>query len=129
MMIDPQARYLKTHEWIKQEDDNIYMMGLSAYAIEQLGDIVYMELSEVGRELEAEEPFGVVESVKTAADIYAPITGTVTAVNDKIPDNPDILKKDAYGNGWLVKIKASNLSELETLMDETAYKEFIESEG
>lgn len=129
MMIDPQARYLKTHEWVKKEDGDIYAVGLSAYAIEQLGDIVYMELPEVGRTLEKEEPFGVVESVKSASDMYVPIAGTVTAVNGEIPESPDILKNDAYQAGWLVKIKASDPSELEGLMDEVAYKKFLETEA
>lgn len=129
MMIDSQARYLKTHEWIKKQDGNIYAVGLSAYAIEQLGDIVYMELPEVGRSLQKEEPFGVVESVKVASDMYAPVAGTVTSVNGEIPENPDLLKKDAYDAGWIIKIEVSDPSELESLMDEAAYKKFLDTEA
>ena len=129
MMIDPQARYLKTHEWVKKEEGDIYVVGLSAYAIEQLGDIVYMELPEVGRTLKKEEPFGVVESVKSASDMYVPVAGAVTAVNNQVPDNPDILKTDAYGKGWLIKIEVSNPADAEALMDGAAYKKFIETEA
>ncbi len=129
MMIDPDARYLESHEWAKKADGNVFTVGLSGYAIEQLGDIVYMELPEVAAEFKKGESFGIVESVKSAADMYAPISGKVVEVNTAIPDGPDILKTDAYGAGWLIKIEATDASEFETLMDEAAYNKFLETEA
>ena len=129
MMIDAEARYLQSHEWARKEADNIFVIGLSAYAIEQLGDIVYMELPEVGSEFKKTEPMGVVESVKTAADMYTPLSGKVVEINEAIPDNPDVLKTDAYKEGWLIKVEASDPSEVEILMDADAYRKFIETEA
>lgn len=129
MMIDPEARYLQSHEWAKKESQGVFVVGLSTYAVEQLGDIVYMELPEVGAEFKKEEPFGVVESVKAAADMYMPISGKIVEVNEEIPDSPDTLKDDAYEAGWLIKIEASNADEFETLMDAAAYKKFLETEA
>ena len=129
MMIDADACYLKSHEWIKKQKGDVFSVGLSAYALEQLGDIVYMELPEVGNEFKKEEPFGVVESVKSAADMYMPISGKIIAVNADAPDNPDMLSKDAYGDGWLIKIEAADLAELDVLMDAAAYGKFLETEG
>lgn len=127
MMIDVDARYLESHEWAKKEN-SVFAVGLSAYAIEQLGDIVYMELPEEGAEFQKGDSFGIVESVKSAADMYAPVSGKVVAVNTHVPDGPDILKEDAYDAGWLIRIEASDLSEFETLMDESAYRKFLETE-
>lgn len=129
MMIDADARYLKSHEWAKKESGNVFSVGLSAYAIEQLGDIVYMELPEVGKQFKKEESFGIVESVKSAADMYAPVSGKVVEVNSNIPDNPDVLKTDPYGAGWLIKIEASDPAEFDGLLDESAYRKFLETEA
>ncbi|MHC4525621.1 MAG: glycine cleavage system protein GcvH [Planctomycetota bacterium] len=128
MMIDADARYLQSHEWVKKTDGNVFTVGLSAYAIEQLGDIVYMELPEAGAEFAAGDAFGVVESVKSASDMYMPIGGKVVEVNESVPDGPDVLKTDAYGAGWMIKIEASDPSEFDALMDEAAYKKFLETE-
>ncbi|MEN8128306.1 MAG: glycine cleavage system protein GcvH [Planctomycetota bacterium] len=130
MLVDADAHYLKSHEWVKQ-DGNICSVGLSAYALEQLGDIVYIELPEVGTEFKKEDIFGVIESVKSASDMYMPISGKVVEVNTEIPDNPDRLSKDAYGAGWLLRIEAADPdpAELDTLMDATAYQQFLETEG
>lgn len=129
MMVDAEARYLKSHEWVKEQDGNVFSVGLSAYALEQLGDIVYVELPDSGTELKKDEPFGVIESVKSAADMYMPISGKIMEVNTDIPDNPDTLSKDAYGAGWLVRVKAADSAELDTLMDAPAYQQFLETEG
>jgi glycine cleavage system H protein len=129
MMVDADARYLKSHEWVKKQDGNVFSVGLSAYALEQLGDIVYIELPAVGGELKKEEIFGVIESVKSAADMYTPISGKIIQVNEDIPDNPDMLSKDAYGAGWLIKVEAADSAELDTLLDAAAYQEFLETEG
>ena len=128
MMVDTNARYLKSHEWVKQ-DGNTFSVGLSAYALEQLGDIVYVELPEVGAGFEKEDVFGVIESVKAASDMYAPISGKVVEVNEEVPDNPDMLSKDAYGTGWMMKIEVADPAELDTLMDAAAYQQFLETEG
>lgn len=129
MMVDAEARYLKSHEWVKEQDGNVFSVGLSAYALEQLGDIVYVELPDSGTELKKDEPFGVIESVKSAADMYMPISGKIVEVNTDIPDNPDTLSKDAYGAGWLVRVEAADSAELDTLMDAPAYQQFLETEG
>ena len=129
MMIDPNARYMKSHEWARKETGSVFAIGLTAYAIEQLGDIVYMELPQVGRELKKDEAFGLVESVKSASDMYAPIAGKVVEINKNVPDNPDMLKADAYQKGWLIKIEAQNLSEFDGLMDEKAYRSYLETEA
>ncbi len=128
MMIDPEARYTKSHEWARKEGA-VISVGITAYAIEQLGDIVFMELPEAGKVLNQGDSFGVVESVKSASDMYAPIGGKVAEVNTAIPDNPDSLKQDAYQKGWLVKIQPSNAAELEGLMDADAYRKFLETEA
>ena len=128
MMVDADAKYLKSHEWVKQ-DGNVYTIGLSAYAMEQLGDIVYVELPEVDAELKKEDVFGVIESVKSASDMYAPISGKIVEVNTEAPDNPDMLSNDAYGAGWLIKIEASDPAELDALMDAAAYQAFLETEA
>ena len=129
MMVDADARYLKSHEWVKEHAGNIFSVGLSAYALEQLGDIVYIELPEVGGELKKEDTFGVIESVKSAADMYTPISGKIVEVNADIPDNPDMLSKDAYGAGWLIRVEAADPAELDTLLDASAYQQFLETEG
>ena len=128
MMVDADAKYLKSHEWVKQ-DGSVYSVGLSAYALEQLGDIVYIEFPQVGAEFKKEDAFGVIESVKTASDLYMPLTGKVVQVNEELPDNPDILSKDAYGAGWLIKVEASDPAELETLLDAAGYQKFLETEA
>lgn len=129
MMIDANARYLKSHEWARKESGNVFTVGLTTYAVEQLGDIVYMELPEVGRKLTNNESFGIVESVKSASDMYAPISGKVIEVNKTVPDNPDILKTDAYQKGWLIKIEAANPSEFDALMDDKAYRKYLETDA
>jgi glycine cleavage system H protein len=129
MMVDADARYLKSHEWVKEHEGNVFSVGLSAYALEQLGDIVYIELPEVGGELKKEDTFGVIESVKSAADMYTPISGKIVEVNADIPDNPDMLSKDAYGAGWLIRVEVADPAELDTLLDATAYQQLLETEG
>ena len=129
MMVDADARYLESHEWVKKHQGDVFSVGLSAYALEKLGDIVYMELPAVGGELKKEETFGVIESVKSAADMYTPISGKIIEVNNDIPYNPDMLSKDAYGAGWLIRVEAVDPAELDTLLDAAAYQRFLETEG
>ena len=128
-MTDKATRFTQTHEWARLEGEGTVVVGLSSYAIEQLGDVVYMELPAVGDVLTQGEAFGVVESVKAAADMYAPVSGRVAAVSDAVQGDPDVLKRDAYGAGWLVKIEVAGLDEYEVLMDADAYEKFVQTQG
>lgn len=114
-------KYATTHEWVKFED-GLVITGISDHAQDALGDIVYVELPNVGDEFQASQPAGVVESVKTASDIHAPVTGTVVEVNTALEDDPEIINDDPYDQGWIYKIKPSNPEELESLLDSTDYE-------
>jgi len=127
-MIEKGLRYSRTHEWARVEDDGTVSVGLSGYAIEQLGDVVYMELPSVADVVTGGEAFGVVESVKAASDMCAPVTGKVTAVNDTVQGDPDVLKRDTYGAGWLIRIEVAGLDEYEALLDADEYEKFIQSQ-
>ena len=127
-MIDKQARYLESHEWAKKIDESTVTAGLSEHAIEQLGDIVYIEMPAVGTEVTKGQSYGIIESVKAAADLYAPVSGKVIEANSEIVDNPDILKTDAYEKGWFIKIELSDPQQLDTLMDAVAYEEFLKTQ-
>ncbi len=118
-------KYAKSHEWSKIEDDNIIRIGITDFAQEELGDLVYIELPEVGKQLNAGEQCAVVESVKTASDLFSPVSGTVTAINEAIIDSPEQVNDEPYDT-WLFCIKADNLAELDELMDATAYQVIIE---
>lgn len=120
-------KYTKDHEWIKLSGD-VAMIGITDYAQEQLGDIVYLELPQEGEEIEKGEPFGVVESVKAVSDIYAAISGTVTEINDPLVENPETLNEDCYEEGWLIKVKVVDPKELSDLMDHKAYQAYIKEE-
>jgi len=116
--------YTQEHEWIRIEGDT-GTIGISNYAQEQLGDIVYIELPEAGAEIAQSEQVAVVESVKAASEIYAPAGGTVTEVNEKLSDEPGTVNGDATGDGWFVKLKLTDPGEIEGLMDEAAYKDYV----
>jgi glycine cleavage system H protein len=117
-------KYTKDHEWLRVEGDSA-TMGISQYAQEQLGDIVYVELPKIGRTVKAAEQIAVVESVKAASEVYAPVAGEIVAVNDKLADNPTLVNSAPTGDGWFVKIKLADAGELAGLMDEAAYKDFV----
>ena len=117
------VKYTEDHEWVKAEGD-VYVIGISAHAAEQLGDVVFVELPEVGKTFAKGGEMAVVESVKAASDVYAPISGEVTGVNTAIVDDPSQVNADPQGAAWFVKIKASNAAEVDALMDEAAYKDF-----
>lgn len=119
--------YSKSHEYVTIEG-NIGFIGISDYAQHALGNVVYVDMPECDDEITAGEEFGAVESVKAASDLIAPVSGTVTEVNENLIDNPRLLNEDAMNN-WIIKAELSDLSELDTLMDETAYKAFCESES
>lgn len=120
------TRFTRDHEWIRLDGD-IATVGITDYAQEQLGDIVYVELPAVGQQLEKGGEFCVVESVKAASEVFAPIAGEVTAVNAALGDQPGTVNLAAEGDGWLIKVKPSDKTELEGLMDEAAYKSFLET--
>ena len=125
-MIEQGLKYTESHEWVKAEDD-IATIGLSDVALELLGDIVYVELPEPGQAVTKGEPFGVIESVKAASDMYAPITGEVVEANKVIEEDFDLLKAEAYTGGWMIKIKMSDPAELDTLLDADKYKDIADN--
>ncbi|MFO7878440.1 MAG: glycine cleavage system protein GcvH [Bacteroidota bacterium] len=125
MKIQENFKYSKTHEWVKVDGDEAYI-GVSDYAQQQLGDVVFVEVETEGEELDKEEAFGTIEAVKTVSDIYMPIGGEVLAFNEKLEDSPDLVNKDPYGDGWIIKVKISDKSELDDLMDAEAYKKEAE---
>ncbi len=129
MKLDPKARYAKTHEWVRQDGDEV-VCGISDHAQESLSDIVYVELPEVGDTLDKGDVFGVVESVKAASDIYMPMGGEITAVNEALEDAPELVNSDAYGEGWLIRFAPSDPAEFDSLMDADDYEAFVaEEEG
>jgi glycine cleavage system H protein len=122
-------KFLKSHEWARVEDNGSVTIGISDHAQGLLGDLVYVELPSVGDDVQAGNACAVVESVKAASDVYAPVSGKVTAVNSALSDKPETINEDAYGEGWIFVVKPTNLSEeQEELLDPDAYAELIESE-
>ena len=113
-------RYSKEHEWVRVEGSRA-TIGITSFATDELGDIVFIELPEVGSTLSQFGTFGVVESVKAVSDLYAPVSGEVVEVNEALRDSPELLNADAFGDGWILKLELSNTDELETLMDAEAY--------
>ena len=118
-------RYTKDHEWAKPDGKN-YRVGITAYAQEQLGDVVFVELPKVGAKLTAKKTFGVVESVKAVSDLFAPLTGTVTEVNTALPDQPQTVNQDPYGKGWMIVIQPSNADEWKELLTAAQYEQFLD---
>ncbi len=118
-------KYAKTHEWALLEDDNTVRVGITDFAQQELGDLVYIELPELGRKVAAQEQCAVVESVKTASDLFSPVAGEIVAVNAALADEPEQVNDDAY-QAWLFCVKADNLSDLDRLMDAEAYGQLIE---
>ena len=118
-------RYTKEHEWVLVDGDTA-TVGISPYAQEQLGDVVFVELPEIGKKVEKGKEMAVVESVKAASEVYAPISGEVTEVNSALTDAPATVNEDAMGKGWFAKLKLANKGELDGLMDEAAYKKYVD---
>ncbi|HEX6000282.1 MAG TPA: glycine cleavage system protein GcvH [Hyphomicrobiaceae bacterium] len=119
-------RFTKDHEWIRTDNGGIATVGITRHAQDQLGDIVFVELPEVGRKVAKGEALAVVESVKAASDIYAPVAGEVAEVNAALPDKPGLINEDAEGQAWFFKLKIASAAELDGLMDRAAYDAFIE---
>ena len=119
------VRYTQDHEWARDEG-GLVTVGITGYATEQLGDVVFVELPEAGRKVEAGKAFGVVEAVKTVSDLFAPVGGEVVEVNAAITDNPALVNQSAYGEGWLVKIRASDPKQFAALLSNVDYEKLIE---
>ena len=123
--IPADLRYAKSHEWVKIDGDGVATVGITDYAQSSLGDITFVQLPKIGAALKAGEPFGVVESVKAASDVYAPVSGTVVAVNAALDRAPESLNRDPFGDAWIVKLKAADPGEAGALMDAAAYAKSI----
>ena len=124
-----ELKYAKTHEWARINDDGSVTVGISDSAQDQLGDMVFIETPEVGQTVTAEEACAVVESVKAASDVYAPIGGEVVEINEGLADSPETVNQDVYGEGWIFRLQPSNADELAALMDGDAYEEYLASEA
>ena len=119
-------KYTEEHEWIV-EQRGVYIIGITEYAAEELGEITFVELPEVGRRLERGEDAAVIESVKAASDVYAPVTGVVAEVNDVLEMEPDLINRDPYGKGWILKLKDVNTEEYDDLMDSRSYRGYLKT--
>ena len=126
-MFPADLKYMKSHEWARREDD-IVSIGVSNYAQAEIQDVVYVEMPEVGTILEQHKTFGVIESVKAAFDLYAPVSGEVIEINEELEDAPELVNEAPYGAGWMVRIRISDVSELEGLMSASEYQEMVETE-
>jgi glycine cleavage system H protein len=119
------VRYQQSHEWARQDGD-LVVVGISDYAQDSLGDVVYVEFPEIGTSMKKGDPFGVIESVKAASDVYMPVSGEIVEVNEVLEDNPGTVNEAPFDAGWLMKIKPSDPSELDSLMTAEAYKRYTE---
>lgn len=121
-------KYTASHEWVRDEGDGVVTIGITDHAQELLGDLVYVELPETGREVDAEEAIAVVESVKAASDVYAPMPGEIVEVNEVLSDSPELINTDAHGEGWLLKMKVGT-GALDDLLDVDGYQAVLDEEG
>ena len=124
MEIKPELKYTKDHEWILVDGDQA-TIGITDYAQGELGDIVYVEIESIGDELQKEEIFGSVEAVKTVSDLFIPVSGEITEMNENLEDNPELINDDPYGDGWIIKMKINDSNELGDLLGANEYKELI----
>jgi glycine cleavage system H protein len=119
------CRYTKEHEWVRIENGNIVVVGVTDFAQGELGDIVYIEIETEGQSLAADEIFGTVEAVKTVSDLFLPVAGKVLEINPKLNDEPELVNNDPYGDGWMIKLEVESIADLDALMDVEAYKSLI----
>ena len=124
MEFPKELKYSKDHEWLRVEGDNAYI-GITEFAQGELGDIVFVDIDTEGENLEKEEVFGSIEAVKTVSDLFMPINGEVLSFNKKLEDEPELINTDPYGDGWVIKISISDVSELDDLLDASAYQELV----
>jgi glycine cleavage system H protein len=128
MNLPPELRYAKSHEWVRVEGD-LATIGITDYAQDQLGDVVYIELPEVGRTLQQEETFGSIESVKAVSELLAPVSGEVVEVNEELLDTPETVNEDPYSAGWMIIVRMDDPSEVKDLLTAEQYQAFVEEEG
>lgn len=126
--MDNTLKFADSHEWVKDNGDGTVTIGISEHAQEMLGDVVFVDLPDTGDEIEAGESFSLVESVKAASDIYAPISGEIVEINDELEDSPELINEESYEGGWIVKVKMSDASELNNLKDAEEYLSSIEED-
>ncbi len=119
--------YSEEHEWVKKEGNKV-RIGITDFAQDELGDIVFVELPEVGEEIDADEPFGSVESVKTVSELYAPVSGTVVEINEELEDSPEFVNESPYENAWMIVVELSDEAELDKLLSPEAYQAFVEED-
>lgn len=126
--IPAELKYATSHEWVRNEGDGIVTVGITEHAQELLGDMVFVELPEVGESVSLGDDVAVAESVKAASDIYAPVTGEIVAVNEELEDSPELVNSDAFGDGWMFKVKLEDEAELANLLDAEGYENSIDDE-
>jgi glycine cleavage system H protein len=119
-----ELRYTKDHEWLRLQGDTAFV-GITDFAQRELGDIVYVEVETVGKQLDAGAVFGTVEAVKTVSDLYLPVNGTILELNPALANSPELVNNDPYGGGWMIKMKINNVGDIETLMDSGAYEKMV----
>lgn len=124
MEIKSELKYTKDHEWVKVEGDQA-IIGITDYAQGELGDIVYVEIEALGEDLKKEEIFGSVEAVKTVSDLFLPVSGKITEMNEELEDNPELINEDPYEKGWIIKMEIQNPAELKELLDSDSYKDLV----
>ncbi len=122
-------KYAHSHEWLRDNGDGTVTIGITEHAQDELGDVVFIELPEIGRELSASDVFGVIESVKAASDLYAPVSGEVIGVNDSLEQTPELVNESPFENGWIIKMKMSDPTQIDKLLSAEGYKESVEAEG
>jgi glycine cleavage system H protein len=125
MKFPDDLKYTKEHEWIRDNGDGTVTVGITDFAQGELGDIVFVELEPEGSEFDQDEVFGTVEAVKTVSELFAPVSGEITEINEELEDDPELVNSDPYGKGWMVKIKMSNSSEFDSLLSVAEYKEIV----
>jgi glycine cleavage system H protein len=118
--------YSREHEWVRVEED-ICVLGITEYAQQELGEVVFVELPEIGQVFDANDELGTIESVKAVAEVYTPVAGEIVEVNDAVVDDPELLNEDPHGEGWLLKIRFSSAADLKSLMNPEAYEEYVQS--
>jgi glycine cleavage system H protein len=125
MSFPKDLRYTKEHEWVKQEKGNTFLIGITEYAQRELGDIVYVEVETIGKNLEAGEVFGTVEAVKTVSDLFLPLSGTIDELNPELSNAPELVNTDPYGKGWMIRMTAKDPAQAANLLDAAAYESLI----
>ena len=128
-MYPEELLYSKDHEWVRREEDGRCRVGITHFAQDELGDVVFVELPEVGRAVAADEELGTIESVKAVAEVYSPVAGEVSSVNEALLDTPERVNEDPYGDGWLVELRTAAAAGFEALMSAESYREFVETGG